>query len=361
MPPWHVDKTVGIQEFKDDRSLSDEQIDIVVRWVDSGSPMGNASDLPPAIEWPDYGASWRLAELYGRPPDLVIKGTPYTVVPNGQDQWFAPDVEVTGLTEPRWIMAAEGRPGTPKTRYVFHHGNTRFSNGDEGALLATAVGKEYDIYPKDTGKLISPGSVVNFDMHFFPIGEEVDGAFLEVGLWFYPRGERPKYETVGETTFLAGSAVGPRNMDLLLPPNGTQMMQGVHLLKQPARIHSVRGHMHLRGKAQSLEAIYPDGRREVLTRLNWDHAWAVGYHYAEHVQPLLPAGTILITTSWFDNTSANRSNPDPNVWVGFGRRSVDEMSHLWIGITYLSDEQFKVLTDERVNLLRQMSQQAHQD
>ena len=52
MPPWHVDKTIGIQEFENDRSLSDKEIETIVKWVDAGAPKGDPKDMPPAKQWP---------------------------------------------------------------------------------------------------------------------------------------------------------------------------------------------------------------------------------------------------------------------------------------------------------------------
>ena len=75
MPPWHLDRTVGITEFKNDRSLTQDQIDTVVAWVDGGSPMGNAADMPAPVAWPDESI-WNFAELFGGPPDLIIESTP---------------------------------------------------------------------------------------------------------------------------------------------------------------------------------------------------------------------------------------------------------------------------------------------
>jgi len=111
MPPWHLDRTVGVQRFKNDTSLTDEQIDTIVRWVDSGKVPGDPKDLPPAKMWPsDEG--WQLAEQFGQ-PDIVIKSLPYTVPALGQDAWWKPLSEQLPLTEPRWVRAVEMRPGLP--------------------------------------------------------------------------------------------------------------------------------------------------------------------------------------------------------------------------------------------------------
>jgi len=355
MPPWHVDKTVGvIQEFQGDLSLSDEQIETIVAWVDAGAPLGNPSDMPAPINWPDFTSSWRLEAEYKRPPDLIVRTQPYTVVANGLDQWFDSNVEVKGLTEPRWIRAVESRPATTETASVFHHLASSLvgRDGERSGLQGGALGKTVDIFPSDSGKLIEPGSRVESDMHFFPVGREVKDAVVEIAIWFYDKGVTPRFETRGEVAFLSDAGGGmPRGGDLFIPPHGTQMMRGVHVLKRPTRIHSIRGHMHLRGKAQAVEAIYPDGRREILSRINWQHNWHNTYIFAEHVQPLLPTGTVLIVTSWFDNTAQNRHNPDPDQFVVFGRRTVDEMSHLWLGLTEFDQDDFQELIAERKALL----------
>ena len=110
MPPWHIDPTVGITEFKNDRSLTDDQLDTIVRWVDGGAPRGNPEDMPPAVDWPDE-SKWNYAELYDGPPDLIIESTPYTVPAEAGNAWWKPRVP-TGLTEERWARAIEIRPTT---------------------------------------------------------------------------------------------------------------------------------------------------------------------------------------------------------------------------------------------------------
>ena len=77
MPPWHLDKTVGIQEFENDVSLTNAEIDKIVRWGDAGAPRGNLEDMPAAMDWPQ-DELWRMAERYGREPDLIIKSTPWS-------------------------------------------------------------------------------------------------------------------------------------------------------------------------------------------------------------------------------------------------------------------------------------------
>ena len=119
------------------------------------------------------------------------------------------------------------------------------------------------------------------------------------------------------------------------------------MLDRNIRVHSIRGHLHLRGKNQIVEAVYPDGTWEVINKLNWDHAWATAFLYEDEAMPLMPKGTVLIVTSVWDNTVNNPHNPDPTQWVVRGDRSVDEMGHVRLGVTYLSDEEFEEMVRER--------------
>lgn len=354
MPPWHIDKTVGIQQFKNDRSLSDEQIDTVVRWVDAGAPRGDPKDMPAPKVWPDESV-WYFAELFG-PPDLIIKSTPYTMPAEANDTWWKPVVE-TGLTEPRWVRAIEIRPGTVKGRKITHHAIARLQQEEQdpalqpdpnadpadrlrntGTFMEWAVGKQGELMRPNSGKLMLPGAKIVWDIHYSAAGEEITD-HAELGLYFYPTGEEPKYRQVLHL-------MGAGTVDI--PPNSVSVNEGFFPLRQAARIESYQPHMHLRGKAMSMEAILPNGQRQVLSHVgNFNFNWHNSYVYTDEVAPLLPKGTILKITAWHDNTSANRANPDPNVWVGHGDRTVDEMNHAWVNVTYMSDEDYKLELEKR--------------
>jgi len=176
---------------------------------------------------------------------------------------------------------------------------------------------------------------------------------VDVGLWFMPRGETPEHITEGEVLFrVDGHNQYDRPMtranDILVPPNGYQVLQGFHVLEENTLISSYRPHQHTRGKEMSMEAIYPDGRREMLGKVDdYKHIWQLGYEFTEESKPLLPKGTVLMFTSVFDNTADNPLNPDPNQWVVFGRRGPDEMSHMWVGISYLTDEEYMEMKKQR--------------
>ena len=355
MPPWHIDRSIGIQEFKNDRGLTDEQIETIVRWVDDGAPFGDERDLPPPREFPDPNR-WQLADQFGE-PDLIIKSEPYTLPAVTADRWFRPVVE-TGLTEPRWVRAIEVKPSYPDGRRIIHHtlayliqderGITGLASTAAGAqrsaglFMEWAVGKDGEIFPEDAGKLMLPGSQIRWEVHMHAVGEEIRDNQVELGVYFYPRGYVPKHRTV----LRMFDARGRSGLDI--PPGEIAVTQDFHVLQAPARLENFQAHMHMRGKAMSVEAIYPDGRKELLSMVNnfqWN--WHNNYIYAEHVAPLLPKGTTLVITAWHDNTAENPTNPDYRQWVGWGDRTIDEMAHAWIDVTYLEQEEYERLVAER--------------
>ena len=350
MPPWHIDTTTGIQEFKNDASLSDEQIATISAWVEGGAPEGNPEHLPAPIEI-SSGSAWQLTEQLG-PPDLIIKSAPFDVIANGQDQWWTPDVPFEGMEKDRWLRAAEFKPSYPLGKKVVHHGHAVLVPEGETRQVALArygVGKSWEIYPDGTGMKVPANGHIAWNLHYFPVGAEGEDDVVEVGLWFYDEGFTPELETAGEAMFRVDGLNGmARGQDIVIPPHGYQVLQGTHVLDAPAVIHSYRPHLHMRGKVMTMEAILPDGRKEVLSQVNkYNHNWQISYLYADDAKPLLPKGTVLQFTSVFDNTINNPLNPDPEQWVVFGRRGVDEMSHAWVGITYMNEEQFAEAVTER--------------
>ena len=350
MPPWHLDPTIGIQSYKNDNSLSDKQIAMITAWVEAGSLEGDPADLPAPIDIPT-GKDWQLADQLG-PPDLVIKSKPFDVIANGQDQWWTPDVPFEGLEEERFLRAAEFKPSYPLGKKVVHHGHAVLIPEGERRQVALArygVGKSWERFPEGTGMRVPPNGRIAWNLHYFPVGASGQDDVVEVGLWFYPKGQQPEFETRGETMFRVDGLKGmARGQDIVIPPHGYQVLQGTHRLDSPAIIHSYRPHLHMRGKVMTMEAIYPDGTKEVLSQVNkYDHNWQIAYIYGDDEKPLLPAGTILQFSSVFDNTVNNPINPDPEQWVVFGRRGVDEMSHAWVGITYINEEQYVQATAER--------------
>jgi hypothetical protein len=329
--------------------------------------MGDESLLPEAQEWRAEHEYWQLEDEQGwGPPDLIISSPPFTVPAATGDQWWEPDAPISQvmnevMTEPRWVRGVETRPADVESGYVFHHANTSIRRPEDagspgGGFSSAAVGKRTDMYPADAGKLLLPDDVMGFSMHLFPIGREVVDAQIQVGVWLYAEGEEPKYATRDETSFNSGESRDlslPRYTDLLIPPNGYQMLRGHFVLDENVRVHSLRGHMHLRGGYQMMEAIYPDGRREVINKVDWNHLWHTTHIYEDWAQPLFPKGTVIIATSLLDNTAANPSNPDPDQWVVYGRRSVSEMAHIRFGMTNIPDQDFEQMIAERERVLRE--------
>lgn len=352
MPPWYIDRRVGITKFKDDPSLTDREIDTIARWVDGGAPRGNPSDMPPNPDFADLGL-WHI----GKPDMVVTLPKDLIVAASNPDQWR--DVLVDpGLTEDRWLMAVETKPS--KGWRVVHHAVTTLVAPDGASTVTSAadlrssllneyaLGKNEDVFPQGAARLIKAGSKINFNLHLHSIGEEM-AANVELGLKFYPKGFQPKY--VADIVPVAGS-------ELDIPPNTDNVrVDSYFRLKQPVRILSFQPHMHNRGKAMCLEAILPgDGIPSIehgdpilpLSCVDrYQFAWHISYHYAEDVQPILPAGTVLHITAWHNNTASNRFNPDPDQHVTFGQRTVDDMSFAWMKFLYLSEDDYKQQVAER--------------
>jgi hypothetical protein len=345
MPPWHLDKTVGIQHFQNDMSLADNQIAVLARWVDAGAPLGDPKDMPPPKQWPNDD-SWQLEKQFGK-PDFILKSEPYTMPAKGQDVWFRPLTPIP-VTEPRWVRAVEMRPGTLAGRRITHHALAYLQQEEpgsgtglqmQGLLMEWAINKNYDIYRPNTGKLLLPGSRIWWEMHLHAVGEEIRDD-VELAVYLYPKGQEPKYRTF-LTLFPATAGSGALGQ-LDIPPNQVVQTEGYTVLHSAARLENFQPHMHLRGKAMMLEAILPDGSKRTLSYVDhFNFNWMTNYIYADDAAPVLPKGTIIHVVAWHDNTASNRNNPDPNQWVGWGDRTVDEMAHAWVNVTNISDADYQ--------------------
>jgi len=344
MPPWYIDKHVGVRNFKNDVSLSDQEIATLVKWADSGAPKGNPADMPPPRKFDDSD-QWHIR------PDLVVQLPKDIVVPaQAADRWIDVTVDA-GLTEDRYIKGVEIKP--IKGFRAVHHASTSMKheedaddgddNGDvQGKFLNEyALGKNADVFPDGAGRLIKAGTKINFNLHLHPIGQETP-INVALALQLYPKGYTPKY---AETTEKVGD---PKDLDI--PPGENNVrFDGYNTLTKPARMLSFQPHLHNRGKASCMEAIYPGGHKvETLSCVSkYQFAWHLVYLYAEDEQPLLPAGTILHLISWYDNSPGNKFNPDPDNLITYGQRTIDEMGGAWVSYYYLSDEEFKQQTEAR--------------
>jgi hypothetical protein len=336
MPPWYIDRHVGIQGFKNDPSLSDEDIHTIVAWVDNGAPRGDMANMPPPRQFQSDDA-WLIGQ-----PDLIITSPEHTVPAAGADWWGDYDVP-TGLREDRYIKAVQTRAGNPK---IVHHAITNAVDGPDAApddteyLNEYAVGKNGDFYPEGTGKLLKAGSYIRFNFHYHPIGQESKDR-TQLGIVLYPRGYVPKRVlNVKGLGRVGGGAEG--EIDVLDIPGGQVVRHdGYTRLNSAAIITGFQAHMHLLGKRQCLELIYPNGNTEMATCVNWNFNWHIVYNYQDDVAPIVPAGTMLHVISYHDNTTANRGANDPKNWAGSGHRTIDEMAFAHISWFDLTDKEYE--------------------
>ncbi|MFN7916257.1 MAG: cytochrome c [Vicinamibacterales bacterium] len=354
MPPWHIDRNVGIRKFKNDPSLSDKEVETIVKWVDAGAPQGNPADMPKPV---DFGTldTWHIKA------DKVVKmPKPYRLKAHGSDDFV--DVTIDpGFTEDFFVSAIETRPINMAGYKVIHHATTNLIEDEDDPsgmfLNEYAIGKAADVFPPDSGRLIRAGSKLNFNLHLTPDGEEKD---VDVQIAFTVLKKEPKYVAFTQH-------MGDVN-DLDIPPNQAVRNDGYFRLPRPALISAFQPHMHMRGKAQCMEAIYPDiradsarpgpARTEMLSCVSdFNFDWSITYPYADDVAPLLPAGTIIHIISWHDNTASNKHNPNPDTWLGYGPTSIDEMNFAWVTLTYLDQADFDRKVQERQAAERRTQQQ----
>ena len=363
MPPWFIDKNIGIQHFKGDPSLSDAEIAAIGAWVDSGAPRGNPADMPPPLEWTDAG--WSFGE-----PDLVVSSPVGTVEADAADwfgEWDPP--APTGLTTDRYIKAVEVkevrvsgdtsvRKDTPGAKgagradlnlWVIHHAvitaatpeQAAGSNGpvtaaEDAFRLTWELGQNTTEFPDPVGVSLPANSVITFDsMHLHSIGEEVQ-ARMDVAFKLHPEGYVPKYSQRGR------AMSGAFDFALDIPSNDDNVFRdGFYRLEEPALMLTFEPHLHSSGKRMCIEALYPNNSREMLNCADYDHNWVKVYVYEDGHAPLLPAGTVVHLMAWYDNSTKNRNVVDPRNWKGWGNRSIDDMFYNLPRVVYLTDEEFE--------------------
>ncbi len=351
MPPWFVDRTIGINRFKNDISLTDQEIATIGKWVDAGAPRGNPADMPPPAQFPDVTA-WQIPN-----PDLVVTTDEARVVPATGPDWWGNIVTADAVTtEDRWIKSVEVKP--VQGFKAVHHIVTSIvspddpralaDSGDAGGTLSEySIGKNGDAYDEGTARLLPAGSKINFNVHLHSIGEDtpVKGA---IAFHFYPKGYQPKY--IMRAHLLGGDT----EQMLDIPANTDNVRLDTYVgLAFPSVITQFEPHMHNRGKAMCLEAIYPPSKQAAFSRNGgtkseilscvdrFNFGWVRAYEYADNVAPVVPAGTILHMISWHNNSSSNKINYDPTNWIGFGNRTIDDMSHMWLGYYNISEEEYQ--------------------
>jgi hypothetical protein len=354
MPPWYVEKNIGIQHYKNDPSLSEREVAMIAKWADTGAPRGNPADMPPPRKW-DTVEGWTIGT-----PDLIVKMQEITVKSNAPDWWGEIAPAPTGLDEDRYVAALEikeindvpsssgGGRATVGGRYVFHHMIwTTDKGGGEGVNApwpVHEVGRNADTFDPRAGRLLRAGSsVVTDSVHLHSNGRDTN-AHLEIGFKFHPKGYQPALKPSPSRSLGNGVDISIRPME----PN--QQLHAYTVLQEHTKITSFEPHLHAPGARMCLEAIW-GYNIQTLTCSGYDHNWVRGYEYDDDHAPLLPKGTILHIIGYMDNSPSNKNVPDPRNWQGSGNRSVANMFiDLGQGVA-LSDEEFmKAMAERRAKL-----------
>jgi len=355
MPPWYMEKNIGIQDYKDDPSLSDEELAAISAWARSGTPKGDVADAPQALTFDD-STKWKAGE-----PDLIVVMNDVTKLAGTPDWWGEIDYMPIGLEEDRYVKSVEvvevndvdtsAAAGTVGGRYIFHHmiwGTAQLDENGERQGFSIPwpvheVGRNADIFDEDAGRLLKAGTaIVSDSVHLHSNGRDTTG-HMEVGFRFHPKGYEPKYKP---------SFIGLGNgVDISI--TGNQKDQELHaytVLQEHTKVVTFEPHLHAPGERMCLEAIW-GYTIETLSCVGYDHNWVRGYPYAENAAPILPKGTILHIVGYMNNTESNPNVPDSRNWQGSGNRSVTNM-FIDLGIRVeLTDEQFIEAMEERRQVL----------
>ena len=353
MPPWYVEKDIGIQQFKNDMSLTDEEIATIAAWADAGAPEGDPADMPALREFDDSD-EWTIR------PDLVVRTQDFFMEALDADWWGDIEPILIPLEEDRYVSATEVREindvpddwgvgGTVGGRFIVHHLTFRSSVPGEpdrttSVIPVHEVGRNEDVFDVDAGRLLYAGSEINStSLHLHANGRDTR-AHLEIAFEFHPKGYEPKYSMRG-----GGPGGNTVNMDIL--PNETdQELHAYGVLQEHTKLISYEPHLHAPGWRMCMEAIW-GSMAETLSCTGYDHSWVRTYNYADDYQPLLPKGTILHIIGYMNNTTSNPNVLYPENWMGGGNRSVANM-FLELGISVgLTDEQFvEAMAERRKNL-----------
>ncbi len=357
MPPWYVEKDIGIQQFHNDPSLSDEEIATLAKWADTGAARGNPAEMPAPRVYADRKA-WAIGT-----PDLIVKTTEVLVKSTAPDWWGEIPSVPTGLTEDRYVAALEikevndvdSRAGSGRAtvggRFVFHHMIWRtqvldptksdqaqdplgtITDEESVSWPVHEVGRNADFFDPLSARLLKAGaSIVSDSVHLHSNGRDTR-AHLEIGFKLMPKGYAPTYK---RAVFGLGNGV---DIDIRAM-EANQQLHAYTVLQQHTKIISFEPHLHAPGARMCLEAIW-GYNIQTLNCVGYDHNWVRGYDYTDDSAPLLPKGTILHIIGYMDNSPTNKNVPDPRNWQGSGNRSVANM-FIDLGMRVaLTDDQFQ--------------------
>jgi len=345
MPPWHADPKYG--HFANDSSLSEEEKNLIYKWVAAGAPEGNPQDLPKPME---YAGSWMMPGG----PDQVFYMTeePVDVPAEGTVEYRYYTVE-TGFTEDKWIKVAECMPGN---RAVVHHiivfmrppGTSLGGQESFGQLTGFAPGTRPYVLPPGMAKLIPAGWKLTFQMHYTPNGSpQKDRSAVGV-----------KFEDPANVKYRVATS-NAINFSFTIPAGDPNyQVESNRLYGKDVLLLSLFPHMHLRGKDFHYEVRYPDGNVETLLNVpRYDFNWQTSFVLNEPKK--LPEGTTLHCTAHFDNSEGNPANPDPTKPVRWGDQTWEEMMIGWFDIAVPKDTKITEVLPSGVGRSRQRQQQGN--
>jgi hypothetical protein len=331
MPPWFADARFG--HFANDPSLTADEIETLSRWADAHAPHGNPKDAPPQPHW---ARGWNIPQ-----PDVVLRMPKPVRLPAKGDVDYTYEIVPTGFTEDKWVQMSEVRPlrrdhvhhavvyirppdsqwlrdapmGVPFTAMSLANEKDRHDAEwtDSDCLLVYAPGSSPDQWPEGMAKFIPRGSDLVFQMHYTTNGRAASDQ-TSIGVVFATQPPTQRVLTLQLT-----------NDHFVIPARDPDYRVEVHgTLPNDATLLSFFPHLHLRGKKFDYNIIQPDGKIiETLLSVNYNFYWQLSYRLAE--PRFLKAGTELQAVAWFDNSSANPHNPNPNVSVTWGDQTYDEM------------------------------------
>ena len=358
MPPWYMEKDIGIQDYKNDPSLNDKEIVAISTWARSGTPKGDIADAPEPLVFDD-SLKWTAGE-----PDLIVRTNSVTKLAGTADWWGEIDRVPVSLEQDRYVKSVEvvevndvnNTTGTGRDtvggRYIFHHMIWSTAELDEDGNRVEEsvtgwpvheVGRNPDIFDPEGGRLLRAGTYIYSDsVHLHSNGQDTTG-HLEIGFRFHPEGYEPKYERV---------SLGLGNgVDISIAGNqDNQELHAYTVLEQHTKFITFEPHLHAPGERMCLEAIWGYSV-ETLACVGYDHNWVRGYAFEDHAAPLLPKGTIMHIVGYMNNTETNPNVPDPRNWQGSGNRSVTNM-FIDLGMRVkMSDEQFHEEMENRRQVL----------
>jgi len=349
MPPWFADPQVG--HFRNDTSLSKEELNTLVAWVDAGAPEGNPKDLPPARE---FVTGWNIGQ-----PDMVLEMPQAFDVPASGTVEYQYVILPYKFTEDRWVQASEVRPGA---RSVVHHvlafirepgskwmrdmqpgvpfvpplndkGERQGFSGD--ILAGFAPGVPAETIEPGRGRLVKAGSDIVFQLHYTTNGKTQPDR-SKVGIVFCK--EKPAQRVM---------VLGASNRKFVIPPGDSNYRVDAEIeLAHDVTVSSLLPHMHLRGKDFEYRVIYPTGETQTVLRVpRYDFSWQ--FWYRPESEMVLPKGTKIACTAHYDNSANNPSNPDATREVRWGDQSWEEMMIGFFDVVFPADMDPKLLLPEK--------------